>query len=417
MLKLKTLKDASLKGKRVIFRVAYDVPLLEEQGGWKVADDTRIRSSIPTLKLLLKNKCKIIIITWLGRPGGKHSEKLKLNPVAKRLEELIKKPVRKLDNCKGPGVETIIKGMKEGEIVMLENVRFNPEEEGKRASFADTLARYGELVVFEAFAQSHRDYPSTTGLLERLPSVCGLDMEKEMMILSNLLQAPKHPFIVILGGAKISDKIETLKHLLPLADIVLIGGAMAHNFLKAQGIKIAASFVEDAYSKKEKKYVFQIAEEILNQAKGTFVNLGPGLNIPKLVLPLDLIAAPKIGQSVETKIIEITEDGNLPWNWMYLDIGPKTLELYSRIIAKGNTIFWNGPMGYFELDAFGEGTKGVAKAIAKSKAISVIGGGDTESIVKKYALKNAFDHVSTGGGALLEFLSGKELPVMQYLKH
>ncbi|MDO8571640.1 MAG: phosphoglycerate kinase [bacterium] len=415
-MKLKTLKDIDLRGKRVLFRVAYDVPLYEDKGHWFVADDTRIKSSIPTLKLLLKNKCKIVIVTWLGRPGGKLNEKYKLDPVAKRLEELIKKPVRKLDHCKGPAVDAIIKGMKPREIVMLENVRFNPEEEGKKASFADDLAKHGELVVFEAFAQSHRDYPSTTGLLERVPSVTGLDMEKEITTLSALLETPKHPFIVILGGAKISDKIETLHYLLPIADIILIGGAMAHNFLKAQGIKIAASFVEDTYSKKEKKDVFRIAEEILNQTKGTFVNLGPGLNIPKLVLPLDLVAAPKIEKSAETKIVEITEEGTLPWNWMYLDIGPKTLELYSKIILKSKTVFWNGPMGYFELDAFGEGTKGVAHAIAKSKALSVIGGGDTESIVKKYKLAKAFNHVSTGGGALLEFLSGKELPVMKYLK-
>jgi len=416
---LKTLKDISLKNKRVLFRTAYDVPIEKKGGKWIVSDDTRIQASIPTLKHLLKNNCKVVILTWLGRPGGKPDDKLKLDPVAKRLSELIRRPVKKLNDCIGPDVDRALNAMKSKDIILLENIRFHPEEEGRDEKFTEKLARLAECVVFEAFAQSHRDYPSTTGILQKLPSVAGLHMAKELSVLQSLMKKPKVPFIVILGGAKISDKIETLRAFLSLADVILIGGAMAHNFLKVQGIKIGASYIEKDEGrtpKKETQTILQTAEELLKKTKDTFVNLGPGLNVPKLVLPIDFIAASnKDGKSIETKIISIEQNSIMPRDWMYLDIGPKTVAHYAAIIKKAKTIFWNGPLGYFEVDQFAAGTKGVAKAIAQSKAVSILGGGDTQSFVKKYRMQKKFTFVSTGGGASLELLSGKEFPVLKYL--
>lgn len=417
---LKTLKDISLKNKRVLFRTAYDVPVEKKGQKWIVSDDTRIVASIPTLKHLLKNNCKIVILTWLGRPGGKPDDKLKADPVAKRLSELIRRPVKKLNDCIGPDVDRALAAMKPKDIILLENVRFHPEEEARDETFAKKLSALADCVVFDAFAQSHRDYPSTTGILKELPSGAGLHMEKELSILSSLMKKPKVPFVVILGGAKISDKIETLRAFLSLADVILIGGAMAHNFLKVQGIKIGASYIEKDATltlKKETQSILQTAEELLKKTKDTFVNLGPGLNVPKLVLPVDFVAAAnKDGKMVQTKIISIEQNSIMPRDWMYLDIGPKTVLYYTSIIKKAKTVFWNGPLGYFESDQFAAGTKGIAKAIMHSKAVSILGGGDTQSFAKKYRMTKKFTFVSTGGGASLELLSGKEFPVLKYLK-
>lgn len=416
---LKTLKDTSLKNKRVLFRTAYDVPIEKKGNRWIVADDTRIAASIPTLKHLLKNGCKIVILTWLGRPAGKADDRLKLDPVAKCLSELIKKPVKKLNDCVGVEVDRALAAMKPRDIILLENVRFHPEEEARNEKFSEKLATLGECVVFDAFAQSHRDYPSTTGILKKLPSVSGIHMEKELSTLQSLIKKPAIPFIVILGGAKISDKIETLRKFLSLADVILIGGAMAHNFLKVQGIKIGASYIEKdttTTAKKETQSILKTAEELLKKTKNTFVNLGHGLNVPKLVLPLDFIAASdKNGASIQTKIISVEENSVMPRNWMYLDIGPKTVLYYTSIIKKAKTIFWNGPLGYCEADQFCTGTKGIAHAIIQSKATSLLGGGDTQSFAKKYHLTKKFTFVSTGGGASLELLSGKEFPILKYL--
>ncbi len=416
---LKTLKDISLKNKRVIFRTAYDVPLEKKGARWIVSDDTRIATSIPTLKYLLKNNCKIVILTWLGRPAGKPDEKMKLDPVAKRLSELIHRKVKKLNDCVGSDVDRALATMKPKDIVLLENVRFHPEEEARDEKFTQKLSTLGECVVFDAFAQSHRDYPSTTGILKALPSVAGIHMEKELTTFQSLMKKPKVPFVVILGGAKISDKIETLHAFLSLADIILIGGAMAHNFLKVQGIKIGASYIEKDAAltpKKETQSILKTAEELLKKTKDTFVNLGPGLNVPKLVLPLDFVAASsKDGSSIETKNISIEQNSTMPRDWMYLDIGPKTVTYYASIIKKAKTIFWNGPVGYFEADQFCAGSKGIAQAIIQSRAVSILGGGDTQSFAKKYRMTKKFTFVSTGGGASLELLSGKEFPVLKYL--
>lgn len=414
---LKTLADIDIRGKRVIFRTSYDVPLTRQHERMIIADDTRIRATLPSLRYLLRKKCKIIILTWLNRPGGKVIEKDRLDCVAQALSDLIKRPVRKLDSCIGPAVESALKEMKPQDIVMLENVRFHSEEESGSKSFAAALAKYGDCVVFDAFAQSHRDCPSTTGILSLLPSVCGMNMAEEYGTLSSLLTNPQYPFVVVLGGAKISDKVEMIKHLLPIADCILLGGALAHNFLKARGLKIAASQVESRRvgSKKNLQRMFELAEELLEATQGTFIHLGANLTVPKLVIPIDLVAASKLDPIAKTKIVNLTEEEALPWNWMYLDIGPRTIEYYTSIIGKAKTVFWNGPLGYAEIDRFAEGSRKIADAMAHTKAKTIIGGGDTELLLRKWHLSRKMSFVSTGGGAALHLLAGKELPVLNYL--
>lgn len=416
-MKLRTFSDIDLRGKRVLFRTAYDVPLKLERGKIVVADDTRIRTSLKSLRTLLGKKCRIVILTWLGRPGGKIVRELRLDPVAKHLSSLIKKPVKKLGAVNGPIVEKELAAMKGGDIVMLENVRFSPWEEHHNDALGSALAGYADCVVFEAFSQSHRDFPSTTGILSRLPSVCGYDMYTEITTLRAILEKPAYPFIVVLGGAKISDKIDLITHLLTVADAILIGGALSHNFLKARGIKISASLVEGQKLelKKERKRLYTIAEEIIKQAEESYVNIAPGLNIPKIVLPIDLIAAPDPKHPLTHEVVNIDGREMLPWNWMYMDIGPRTQELFSRVIKRAKVVFWNGPLGYTEEPAFAKGSIVVAKAIGESKARSIAGGGDTESFLRTYRLRSSFDYISTGGGAVLELLAGKELPVLRYL--
>ncbi|MEK7123120.1 MAG: phosphoglycerate kinase, partial [Patescibacteria group bacterium] len=416
-MKLRTLNDLDLKGKRVIFRVAYDVPLKKQGSGFAVADDTRIRATLKTLRYLCRKKCRVIVVTWLGRPGGKIDPGLRLDPVARCLSLLVKKPVKKLDAIIGPVVDRELAKMKPGDIVMLENVRFSPWEEHHDQRLADELAKRADAVVFEAFPQSHRDFPSTTGLLARLPSASGFDMVQEATTLSEILEKPTYPFVVILGGAKISDKIDLIKNLIHRADALLIGGALSHNFLKARGIKIGASLIEGRALelKKERKKLFAIAEEIMKEVGHAHVNLGPGLSIPKIVLPLDLVASSDEHATKNTRIINLDDHALIPWNWMYMDIGPRTRALYARVVKKAKMVFWNGPLGYIEEPVFAQGSIDVARAIGESKARSIAGGGDTEGFLRTYRLRSKFDYISTGGGAVLELLSGKELPVIPFL--
>lgn len=415
---LRSLKDIDCKDKRVLLRTAFDVPLVAKGRGYAVADDTRIRASIPTIRHLLKNKCRIVIATWLGRPGGKPNEKMRLDPVAKSLSSLLKQPVKKLDDSMGPTVRDTMDRMKPREIVLLENVRFRKEEERGDMRYGATLASYGECTVFDAFAQGHRDAPSTTGLLKNSKEVAvGLAMHEEVVRLSALLGNPKRPFVVILGGAKISDKIQAFKNLLSVADIFLIGGAMAHNFLKARGAKLAQSFVEDqpVGTKGERKKIIEVAEDIMAATKDVYFNLVPGLSVPKLVLPVDLLAGDKADARAKTRVIGVDHTDSIPRDWSFFDIGPETVARYRQIIACAKTIFWNGPLGLYEVAPFSGGTRSIAEAIAKSPAQSILGGGDTEACVRQFKLAKKIDYISTGGGASLEFLSGKELPVMKYL--
>ncbi len=396
-----------LTGKTVLFRVAYDVPLEKKGKGYKVSDSRRISETIPTLEYLLKKKCKVIILSWLKRPGGKVVEEYRMDPVAKALAKLIKKPVKKIDDCIGPKVFAEIGKLKPGEILMLENVRFYPQEEEADKMFSALLVHGIDLICFDAFAQSHRIHSSTTGITGLVPAYSGFLLDKEIRELSRINKKPKRPLVIILGGAKISDKINVLQELIKSADKVLIGGGVANVFLKAAKIKVGNSFLEDVFVDKARRKPVSFVKMAASIIKKNKI---------KIFVPVDLIAANKIDQNAVVELIDLEDGQNINKNWKFLDIGPKTIANYLAEIKKAKTIFFNGPMGVFEIDKFAFGTRKIAEAVARSKATSVIGGGDTEVIAAKYGLEKKFSHISTGGGASLDFLSGKELPALKNLK-
>jgi len=399
---IKSLKD--LKGKKVLLRVAYDVPLKLVGDKWVVADETRIAATLPTLKYLLQKRAKIVLLSWLGRPDGRVVDKYKMDPVAKTLSRLIKKPVKKLDDCIGPKVFAEIQKLKGGQILMLENSRFYPEEEKANKRFAKLLVHGLDLIVFDAFAQAHRIHASTTEITKLLPTYAGLLLEKEVKSLSGLAERPSKPFVVVLGGAKLSDKIGVLNHLVNQADKILIGGAAANVFLKASRVSIGNSFVQDSFvdkAKSKKVSAVKLAKKLLKRYKNKFV------------LPIDLLATNNLEKHGLVELIDLSEKMSINKSWLFVDIGPKTINEFTKILKKAKTIFWNGPMGVFEIDKFAIGTKKIAQAIASNKNTTIVGGGDTEAVLVQYQLEKKFSHVSTGGGASLEFLAGKHLPALK----
>lgn len=394
-----------MQGKKILLRAPYDITLTEKNGSWIVPDDTRIRATLPTIEYLLQQGCSIGFLTYVRRPGGKVVEGMRTKPIADRLSKLLGRPVKALSECVGSEVEKQIKAMKPGELTMLENVRFHPEEEAADPEFAKQLCKGFEFIVYEGFAQAMRIHASTTGILEILPSCCGFLFEKEIRILSELLEAPKHPFVAVQGGAKISDRVGVLQNLIHKADRILIGGALANTFFKAKGMAVEKSKVEDVFvdaSRGEKQDYLEICRRLLQEAGD------------KIVLPIDMLSA-ESGESSDIRVVNLDTGEHLEKNWSYFDIGPRTIDLYSDILKTAKMIFANGPMGVFEEERFAIGTKKIAEAMIGSSAITVIGGGDTESIVERYGWQGKFTHVSTGGGASLEFLAGKEFPVMKYL--
>ncbi|MCM8783402.1 MAG: phosphoglycerate kinase [Candidatus Omnitrophica bacterium] len=388
-----TIRDLDLKDKLVLMRVDFNVPLDEKLN---VTDDIRIRAALPTIKYALDNGAKkIILMSHLGRPDGKVKEELRLNPVAKRLEELLGIRVKKLDDCVGDLTKKEIKESAE-KIILLENLRFHPEEEKNDSGFAKQLAALGDLFVNDAFGTCHRAHASTEGVTHYLTSAAGFLLEKEIKYLGEALANPRRPFVVILGGAKVSDKIGVIEHLLPKADAILIGGAMAYTFLKAKDINIGNSKFE--------KDKIELAKKILEKANNLKKNL---------VLPSDHLIADKIEPNAKTLN---TKDSNIPEGWLGVDIGEKTIDAFKKVLKNAQTIAWNGPLGIFETDSFSKGTKEIALFIAGLSAITVVGGGDTASAVAKFGVEEKMTHVSTGGGASLEYMEGKVLPGIASLR-
>jgi len=381
-----TVKDIDLRGKKVLMRADFNVP---QDAKLNITDDTRIRATLPTIQFILKNNPgKLVLMSHLGRPDGKVVAKYSLKPVAARLQELLKEPVRFLPDCRGEEVKKGIAGASE-RVILLENLRFYAEEEANDAAFAKELASLADLYVNDAFGTAHRAHASTEGVAHYLKAAAGFLLEKEIEYLGSAVENPRRPFMVILGGAKVSDKIAVIENLLPKCDAVIIGGGMAYTFLKAQGKQIGNSKLE--------KDKLDVAGSILEKAKK--------LN-KEILLPVDNLVVEKIDAQAKTEIVG--ED--IPEGKIAVDIGPKTIQLFKDKLKEAKTIVWNGPLGIFEMDAFANGTREVAQFISGLSATTVIGGGDTAAAVAKFKLEEKMTHISTGGGASLEFLEGKELP-------
>lgn len=388
----KTIRDVDVKGKRVLVRVDFNVPI-DETGN--VTDDTRIIAVLPTIEYLIEKGAKVILVSHLGRPNGKVVEKLRMDPVAQRLAELLGKEIIKTDECIGDEPKEAIKKMKEGDVLLIENIRFYPEEEANDPQFSKQLAELADIYVNDAFGTAHRAHASTVGVAEYLPAVSGFLMKKELDCLGSVLENPKRPFIAILGGAKVSDKIGVLKNLLDKVDSLLIGGGMAYTLLKAKGLEIGKSLFE--------KDKLSVAKEIIEEAERKRVNL---------VLPVDVVVTPELREDAPYKTVKVDE---IPYDHIGVDIGEETVKKFSGFIKQANTIVWNGPMGVFELEPFAAGTRGIASALAESNAVTIIGGGDSAAAVRQMGFADKMTHISTGGGASLKFLEGKELPGVKVL--
>jgi phosphoglycerate kinase len=389
----KSIRDLDLQGKRAFIRVDFNVPL--DETGKKITSDTRILAAVPTIQLALEKGAAVILASHLGRPKGKPNPKMSLAPVAARLGELLGKPVRQAPDCIGPEVEKMAQALRPGDVLLLENLRYHAGEEANDAGFAKKLAALCDVYVNDAFGAAHRAHGSTAGMVDYVKeSAAGLLMEKELNYLSKAVSKPEHPYVAIVGGAKISDKIQFLRNFLSLADKVLIGGAMTYTFMKAQGQPVGGSLVEEDK--------LDLAKELLDQAGG------------KLMLPVDHVIATDLKADAVTKVVDGVKEA-IPAGWKGLDIGPATVAAYSEQIAKAKMIVWNGPMGVFEVAPFAAGTLEVAKAVAASDATSIVGGGDSEKAIKTAGVAASITHISTGGGASLEFLGGESLPGVEAL--
>jgi phosphoglycerate kinase len=388
-----TVRDIDVKGKRVLVRVDFNVPLDAERN---ITDDTRIRAALPTIKYLLERGARVILASHLGRPKGQRKEEFNLAPVARRLEELLGQSVNKLDDCVGPQVEAGVRAMKDGDVILLENLRFHKEEEANDEGFAKALASLADTYVNDAFGAAHRAHASTAGVAEFVPGVAGFLMEKEIEVMGKALSAPERPFVAILGGAKVKDKVGVISNLIEKVDSLIVGGGMAYTFLKAKGLEIGKSIVDE-----EK---LDLAKELMEKAKAKGV---------KFLLPVDVVVADRFAEDADAKVVDVSE---IPPDWQALDIGPKTREAFAREIADAKTVVWNGPMGVFEMKPFAEGTRRIAKALADSAAVTIVGGGDSAAAISEMGFADKMTHVSTGGGASLEFLEGKVLPGVAALK-
>ncbi|UTR11704.1 phosphoglycerate kinase [Evansella sp. LMS18] len=383
----KSVRDIDVQGKRVFCRVDFNVPMKDGE----VTDDTRIRAALPTIQYLSENGAKVILASHLGRPKGEVVEELRLDPVAKRLSDLLNKNVYKSDQVYGDEPKNAAADLNDGEILLIENVRFEAGEEKNDPELAKQLAEMADVYVNDAFGAAHRAHASTEGIAQHLPAVAGLLMEKELEVLGKALSDPDRPFTAIIGGAKVKDKIGVIDNLLEKVDNLIIGGGLAYTFVKANGHEVGKSLLEEDK--------IDLAREFMQKAEERGV---------KFHMPLDVTVADDFSEDANTKVVDIE---NIPSDWEALDIGPKTIDAYRDVIRNSKLVIWNGPMGVFELKPFSEGTVSVAQALADSEgAYTVIGGGDSAAAVEKFGFADAMDHISTGGGASLEFMEGKELP-------
>lgn len=387
MLNKKTIEDFNLENKRVLVRVDFNVPV-NEQG--QITDDRRITEALPTINYLLEHKAKVILMSHMGRPKGKFNEKYSLRPIADRLQQLVKAKVTLASDVIGENVKQAAYSLQPGEILVLENVRFYEQEEKNDADFAKSLAELGELYVNDAFGTAHRAHASTAGVANYLPSAIGFLIKKEIDIMGKALTQPDRPFVAILGGAKVSDKIGVIDNLLDKVDALLIGGGMAYTFFKAKGYEIGTSILEADK--------VDLAKEILRKAEEKNI---------KLMLPVDNVVAPEFSNDVPFKTVD---SDKIPADQMGLDIGEKTREIFSKVIREAKTVVWNGPMGVFEMPNFAKGTFALAEAMSECKGTTIVGGGDSAAAVEQLGFADKITHISTGGGASLEFLEGKVLP-------
>ena len=390
---LNTVRDADLKDKKVLIRVDFNVPLKDG----KVTDDTRIRSALPTIRYILDQPgSSVIVMTHLGRPKGQKNMEFSLAPVCKRFEELLGRPVKMAKDVIGPSVEKDVKALKPGQVLMLENVRFYPDEEKNNPEFAKALAAFGDVYVNDAFGTAHRAHATTEGLSHYLKAYAGFLIEKEVKFMAPLLEKPEKPFVAIIGGSKVSTKITVLESLVKTCDTIVIGGGMAYTFLKVQGHAIGNSLFEADFEDTAKQFLETAAK------KGV-----------KVILPVDHVCAKEFAENAEPVLVDGVD---IPEGLIGMDIGPKTVELVKKDVLAAKSVVWNGPMGVFEFAAFAKGTEEVAKALADSSATSVVGGGDSVAAINKFGLADKISHVSTGGGASLEFLEGRVLPGIKALE-
>ena len=388
MFNKKMVTDLDVEGKKVIVRVDFNVPIKDG----KISDDTRITAALPTINYLLDHRASVILMSHLGRPKTKEDLQFSLKPVAEHLATLINAPVKFASDCRGEIAQAASAELKPGEILVLENTRFYPEESKNDVEMSKDLASLADLYVNDAFGSAHRAHSSTAGIADYLPAAAGFLMEKEIKYLGNAIAEPVRPFVAILGGAKISDKIGVIENLLKTADNILIGGGMANTFLKAQGYEMADSLVEAE--------VLDTAKDLLSRAND------------KIILPVDMVLGNAFDAEAEMKTIPVAD---VPAGWRVLDVGPLTVQLFGDVIMDAGTVVWNGPMGVFEFPRFAQGTFGVARAVANSQAVSIIGGGDSVSAINQSGLSEKITHISTGGGASLEMLEGLELPGLAVL--
>lgn len=388
----KTVKDIDLKGKKVLVRCDFNVPMDEERN---ITDNTRIMAALPTIKYLLDNNCAIILCSHLGRPKGEFKPEFSLKPVAKELSKLLHQDVMMAEDVVGEDATTKAANLQQGQIMLLENVRFHKEETDNDPEFSKKLASMAEVYVNDAFGSAHRAHASTAGVAAYLPAVSGFLIEKELQFLGGAVTNPQRPFVAILGGAKVSDKIGVIDSLLEKVDTLMIGGGMAYTFFKAQGYEVGKSICE--------LDKLDLAKDLMEKAKQKGV---------KLILPVDTVIAKEPGEDVESKTVKCTE---IPADWEGFDIGQETIKIFSEELKNAKTVVWNGPLGLFEFDQFAIGTNEIAKVLAEIDAITIIGGGDSAAAVKKAGLEDKMTHISTGGGASLEFLEGKKLPGIECL--